>query len=98
MQLRTGHAPLNKHLHTIGKADTPICPACNEHRETVMHYLVDCPAYENLRIALTDALGRAARSVAVLLGRAYAIEPLFKFIAGTRRFEESYGDLEWARE
>lgn len=28
MQLRTGHAPLNKHLHRIKSADSPLCPAC----------------------------------------------------------------------
>jgi len=27
-QLRTGHAPLAKHLHRIGKSDSLICPAC----------------------------------------------------------------------
>ncbi|KAF8156730.1 hypothetical protein B0H34DRAFT_658337, partial [Crassisporium funariophilum] len=27
-QLRTGHAPLAKHLHRIGKVDTPRCPCC----------------------------------------------------------------------
>ncbi|PSR72426.1 hypothetical protein PHLCEN_2v11707, partial [Hermanssonia centrifuga] len=33
-QLRTGHAPLQKLLHKIGKADTPMCPACHEAPET----------------------------------------------------------------
>ncbi|KAG1889174.1 hypothetical protein F4604DRAFT_1915023 [Suillus subluteus] len=32
MQLRMGHAPLNKHLHHIKSAETPLCPTC-ENRE-----------------------------------------------------------------
>ena len=34
-QLRTGHAPLAKHLHRIKKTDSPICPACLQETETV---------------------------------------------------------------
>ncbi|KAG2742523.1 hypothetical protein P692DRAFT_201795598 [Suillus brevipes Sb2] len=28
IQLRTGHIPLNKHLHRISKAPSPLCPSC----------------------------------------------------------------------
>jgi ribonuclease HI len=34
-QLRTGHAPLAKHLHRIKKADSPLCPACLQETETI---------------------------------------------------------------
>jgi ribonuclease HI len=33
IQLRTGHAPLNKHLFHIKSADSPICPACEDAHE-----------------------------------------------------------------
>ena len=46
IQLRTGHAPLNKHLHDIRCTDSPVCPACEDAHETVHHYLLTCPAYE----------------------------------------------------
>jgi hypothetical protein len=39
-QLYTGHVPLNAHLHHIGKAETPLCPACHQHEETVHHYIL----------------------------------------------------------
>lgn len=45
MQLRTGHIGLNKHLHRIGKAESPYCPVCKKVEETVQHYLFGCPAY-----------------------------------------------------
>ena len=34
-QLRTGHTPLAKHLHHIGKTNSLICPACQQSNETV---------------------------------------------------------------
>jgi len=46
IQLRTGHAPLNKHLFNIKSADSPICPACKDTHKTVHHFLLLCPAYE----------------------------------------------------
>ncbi|OCH93909.1 hypothetical protein OBBRIDRAFT_709963, partial [Obba rivulosa] len=42
-QLRTGHAPLNEHLHRIGAAPSPRCPKCNAARESVVHFLLVCP-------------------------------------------------------
>ncbi|KAG2335756.1 hypothetical protein BDR05DRAFT_897823, partial [Suillus weaverae] len=45
MALRTGHAPLNKHLHRIGKLESPHCPHCANIDETVYHVLITCPQY-----------------------------------------------------
>ena len=45
-QLRTEHIPLQVHLHRIGKADSAQCPSCGHAKETVHHYLLDCPTYE----------------------------------------------------
>jgi hypothetical protein len=38
MSLRTGHAPLNKYLHRIGKAESSQCPHCRQVDETVHHH------------------------------------------------------------
>ncbi|KAF8231877.1 hypothetical protein L208DRAFT_1466842 [Tricholoma matsutake] len=48
LQLRTGHIPLNKHLHWIQKAELPTCPCCHHHDETVAHYVLHCPAHGNV--------------------------------------------------
>lgn len=48
-QLRTGHVPLNKHLHRIKCAESPICPKCEMENETVAHFLLMCPALEKFR-------------------------------------------------
>ncbi|EJD33431.1 hypothetical protein AURDEDRAFT_46805, partial [Auricularia subglabra TFB-10046 SS5] len=42
-QLRTGHAPLNGHLNRINRSDSAACPSCNHRRETVRHFVLDCP-------------------------------------------------------
>ena len=45
-QLRTGHIPLNKHLHRFKRSDTPLCLQCDGScMETVHHFLFDCPKY-----------------------------------------------------
>ena len=49
VQLHTGHAPLNKHLHRLSRADTDICGSCREHIESVAHYLLECRGYEDER-------------------------------------------------
>ena len=56
IQLRTGHVLLARHLHRIGKAESPICPACRAHNETVHHYLLVCPALASLRKAMESQL------------------------------------------
>jgi ribonuclease HI len=44
-QLRSGHTPLNKHLHLILKSPTARCLQCNGHDESVEHLPIVCPAY-----------------------------------------------------
>jgi hypothetical protein len=44
-QLRTGHVPLNKHLHCILKAPSSICEACNQKNESIYHFILECPVY-----------------------------------------------------
>ncbi|KAF8236099.1 hypothetical protein L208DRAFT_1531107 [Tricholoma matsutake] len=42
-QLRTGHTPLAKHLHCIGKVDSPNCPDCQQGEEMIQHFI--CTAW-----------------------------------------------------
>lgn len=93
-QLRTGHAPLNKHLHRLKCAESPMCPNCEKEVETVAHYLILCPALECHRWELQSHLNQDAKSLAVLLNRPDAMKPLFRYIHRTGRFHEQFGDLE----
>ncbi|KAJ7690991.1 hypothetical protein B0H17DRAFT_935466, partial [Mycena rosella] len=39
-QLRTHHAPLAHHLHSLKKSPSPTCPCCGMIDEIVDHYLL----------------------------------------------------------
>jgi hypothetical protein len=54
-----GHTPLAKHLHHIGKADSPICPACQQGKQTVQHFMLHCTAHQEARLrqGLCNSIG-----------------------------------------
>ncbi|KAF5392001.1 hypothetical protein D9757_003364 [Collybiopsis confluens] len=92
-QLRTGHIPLYSHLHKIKCIETPICPCCERHVETVHHYLFQCIAHRNARDRLRSKVGRANMKARKLLTNASLLVYLFKFVNETRRFRHIVGDL-----
>lgn len=89
--LRTGHAPLNKHLHRIQKSASPSCPHCPNTDETVHHYLLACPHYRKERHLLTAALGRDASSIQFLLSTPEATPHLVTYINATGRMKAVLG-------
>lgn len=91
-QFRTGHAPLNKHLNRINRSTTPKCPRC-DREETTHHFLIACPAYARLRIALIDEVGTRARDLKYLLNHPKCIKPTLRFIAKSKRLETIFGDV-----
>lgn len=93
IQLRTGHAPLNRQLHRMKLIDSPVCTGCNRAHETVKHYLLDCPKTSCLRAKISDALGREARSLKTLLSHPKALKAVLIFIGRTGRFGEAYGTM-----
>lgn len=93
IQLRTGHAPLKKHLHRIKRATSSTCPACEMYPETVEHYLLRCPAFERARQALFIEAGRPARSITTLLNHPKLLKPLFRYIHSTHRFHAQLGHM-----
>ena len=48
-RLRTGHIPLNSHLHRIKKNHPAQCPLCGSPNETVEHHLLHCNRLNELR-------------------------------------------------
>ena len=94
MQLHTGHIPLNRFLHRIGKTDSPTCPACQTADETVPHYLLDCPGYAHERHGLAQAVGRNSKSLQHLLGNWRTFKALLIYVGVTGRFKDTYGDLQ----
>ncbi|KAI0711584.1 hypothetical protein C8Q76DRAFT_737173 [Earliella scabrosa] len=94
LQLRTGRVPLNDHLAHIGKVSRSTCPTCRQAPETVRHYLLECSTYARHRWRLTQAFGRAGLSLSTLLNTPAALTPLFRYIADTRRFVTTFGNVE----
>ena len=92
MQLRSGHIPLQAHLHRLRKADSPMCPACGRERETVHHYLMVCPAYSEQRRRMIAAGGHEARYQGRLLSAKKLRTHLFRYITETGRFGRIGGD------
>lgn len=84
---------LNQHLHRITKADSDQCSRCEQARETVAHFILDCPEYEEARAHMNFKLGPPASTLRYLLTDAKSMKPLFRFIHDTRRFAASYGAL-----
>ena len=93
IQLRTGHVPLNHHLHTIVRADTQRCPGCGAAKETVLHFVLQCPKYALQRRVYFGPLGRNGQRLDYLLSTKEGIERLFKFVNATRRLHQTFGDL-----
>ena len=85
-QLRTSHAPLTKYLFCIGKASSPICPACQQSPKTIQHFIFHCPAHHQARQALCYKLEGNSISMKPLLTRPKPLKALSKYIAHTKRF------------
>jgi serine/threonine protein kinase len=95
IRLRTGHAPLNRHLWSIKAAESPGCNACGrDEEETVRHFLVSCPAHEQARAVLRNKIGaRNASNISTLLTQRKFLKPLFKFVDTTGRFRGLLGTI-----
>jgi hypothetical protein len=93
IQLQTGHTGLAKHLHRIKKATSPICRECRAHMEIVSHYILHCTKYRTQRQTLQRELGRKASDLRYLLSNENALPALFRYVAATKRFVKTHGDL-----
>jgi hypothetical protein len=98
MQLRIGHIPLAKHLHHIGKAESPICPECSQNEETVEHFLVHCPKHEHARQTLRSNTGGRNIDIKKILTNPKSLQALFKYIAATRRLHNMFGEIPTLKE
>ena len=91
-QLKTGHVPLAKHLHHIGKADSPTCPACHQAEETTQHFLLHCPAHNAARQSLHNNTGGRSINITKLLTTPKTLCALFLYITQTGRWQNSFGE------
>lgn len=93
-QLRTGHAPLNRFLHKIGKSETETCPFCEKAPETVKHFLIDCAEWKEQRKPLEYIDSRKSKETRHLLGNEKFIKEVLKFVDRTGRLKKSHGEAD----
>ena len=67
VQLRTGACQLNDYLYKIKRAESPSC-TCGEQRETVEHFLFQCPSWNHIRNEVLIVNRKAAGPLALALG------------------------------
>ena len=85
-QLCTGHIPLNNYLFHINRAPSSICPACHQSNETIIHYLMHCPAYHIPRQSLRYKIDNSNFNICHLLTKLEPLKALTRYIAQTHRF------------
>ncbi|KAF8870222.1 hypothetical protein BD779DRAFT_1455804 [Infundibulicybe gibba] len=93
IQLRTGHVPLNQHLHRIKKTDSPLCPNCEVYEETVKHLMLDCSSYDAARRRLRQKGGAKTRNLHALLTDKTLIPLAYQFIDSTKRLRRVFGAI-----
>jgi len=91
--LRTGHAPLNRHLHRIQKLNSPTGPACHRKDETVHHFIMECPAYARQRHARSSALPQDSHSLQKHLSHPKDMPHLMRYIAVTDRTSSTFDNV-----
>ncbi|KAF5381383.1 hypothetical protein D9615_008435 [Tricholomella constricta] len=94
VQLRTGHAPLNKHLHRLQAVDSPKCEQCEDDVvETLWHFLYQCSRFHDERQDFRSALGRDTYMSEVIYGTRKGAKYLLRYVANTGRFKATFGDV-----
>ena len=94
LQIRCGHFPLNAYLHRVNKSETERCHACADEweglppRETINHYLFDCPAHNEARNELIDKIGIDNFHLPEIMSDTNRMKLLTTFINRSRRFRE----------
>jgi len=98
LQLCSGHIPLNAHLYRLNCSNTDKCTACSEQigappaAETITHFLFHCPAYQNERHDLDNALGPHRRDLESILKSKKRTKDLLRYIGRTKRLKKLLGE------
>ena len=85
-RLRTGHCGLNEYLQRFGLVESAQC-SCEWGIESVRHYLLICPNYEQERDKLRRNVGMQGMRVENLLGDPQLIHHTLDYVAETKRFD-----------
>jgi len=84
VQLRTGHCGLNSYLHRFGKRGSSYC-GCGYGKETVEHFILECPKYKEQRKELRKSVGTWKLRIDMLLGDVKLLKYMTEYIKATGR-------------
>jgi Zn ribbon nucleic-acid-binding protein len=87
-QLRTGHCGLNHYLWKFKKVESVECEMCGYEKETVEHFLVECPYFWEERHELRRKVGTRRMKMAVLLADKNTISATMEYISATGWFKQ----------
>ncbi len=92
VQLRTGHIGLNRHLFNIHCTKSPACPTCLHPNESVHHYLIRCPTYQNERETMQCSIGINGTMLTAkhMLSKQKNLPHLIQFLNDTRCFVTTF--------
>ncbi|KAF5322573.1 hypothetical protein D9619_001116 [Psilocybe cf. subviscida] len=91
IQLRTGHIPLNDYLHKRKLAQTNKCKKCRSgQRETLQHFLFECPAYRKQRVIMDRAHKDARHNLKSILKDVRYTTAVLQYIDQTGRLPKKY--------
>ena len=85
IRLRTGHCKLNIYLSKRKIVEDPECE-CGHGIETVKHFLLLCPKYEEQRSELRKEVGDRNMRLENLLGDPKIVRNTLEFVEKTKRF------------
>ena len=85
-RLQTGHCGLRAYLYKIGKVESPHCSYCLTE-ETVSHFILHCPAYENERNHLKEKVEelKAPFEIRILLSDTNLMSYVAEFTIATTK-------------
>src|SRR4030095_11114523 len=87
VQLRTGHCGLNKCLHRFGIRNSPNCECGYGRKETVEHYIFECPKCKDERKVLRRKGGHRKMRMRWLLADENLIKHTLDFVKSTGRLK-----------
>ncbi|KAG7086882.1 hypothetical protein E1B28_002802 [Marasmius oreades] len=92
-QLLTGHIGLNHYLHRFNIAESPTCPCCKESEETVVHFLLRCPAHTRERNRLRTRLRNMNADMKQMLTTRSGVRETLRYVEETGRLQSVFGTI-----
>ena len=83
VQILSGHAATNHHLHRMKCVDSPNCPHCGDEKESVEHFIGVCPYYAQKRGEFFNDYFLTMKDVC----SQNSLAQILKFVRSTKRLD-----------